>query len=127
MHPVSDLGHVLKNRALPTPDDSPAKPPELGPIATVAGSVGGDLRRPIVRIEALSELETQTTPVMAVPEIAVAEDNDPGCLQDEIGPTRQSIGIGPVCNPSPSKLGLEKHLRTGAGPPVAPHGRRACC
>jgi hypothetical protein len=74
----------------------PSKPSQSRDLRAVTLSIPVDLRDPVVGIEAPLELLLETSPVPAVPEVAIAEDDRMNRWEYQIRPAWQSGGVGPV-------------------------------
>src|SRR5258708_34671684 len=78
------LGSVL-NRRLPNPQHCPAGVLELSSLALVAAPVCLDLADPIRSVDASGELPPSAAPVLAVPEVSVAKDDEARSGKDDVG------------------------------------------
>jgi len=85
-----------RNIGFPCPNDMPAGTPERPLMSSVSCPVRRNLGNPVSRVCTPLKLSLEASPVPAVPEVSVAEDNEPYLGEDDIGLTWQVFHILPV-------------------------------
>lgn len=85
---LSDARGIRLNRAFPDAQDEPTLLLQNSIVEAISLSIRGDLRKPVGAVAATRQLRLPGTPVVAVPEVAVAEQCDPRACQDNVRATR---------------------------------------
>lgn len=114
---VEDLrrGHsgITPDIAFPNANDRPAERSQNTRHLPVPLAIPFDLRNPIWRIPAFSELALPLRPVTPMPKITVAEDHDMVSRDHQVGTARQCGRVQPIPDSGSPKSLSQEDLRSG--------------
>ena len=113
---------VLLDLRLPEAQHRPAGGLEGLGVLGVALYVSLDLRYPVPGIGTPLELDPTPLPVFAVPEIAVAKDDEPSFGKDDVGLAGELNDVYPVPAAGPPKGPAKQQLATRVGFPARSPG-----
>jgi len=115
---LGDALRIAKDVGLPEAQHRPAELLERPSFLSIALNIGFDLGDPIRSVGTSGELGFARPPVAAVPEIAVAEDDDASFGDDDVGLAGQPGIVKTVANSQFPERTSKEHFGSGVAAAV---------